>query len=108
MQTMLAGLYPPQGQSVWNADIKWQPISIAISDPVIDPFAMLDNDWNVMRLCYFQYLQINNLKCPAAKEAWGPINDENIPEYANILNENRVCEVIATHIFSRFYAIYPV
>ncbi|XP_065723269.2 prostatic acid phosphatase isoform X1 [Drosophila suzukii] len=36
-QSNLAGLYEPQGEDIWNADIKWQPIPIHTTPEKEDP-----------------------------------------------------------------------
>ncbi|RWS27799.1 lysosomal acid phosphatase-like protein 3 [Leptotrombidium deliense] len=36
--SILAGLYPPKGRWIWNKDLSWQPIAIAVREAKVDGF----------------------------------------------------------------------
>jgi hypothetical protein len=68
LQSMLAGLFPPQGHAYWKNDLAWQPSAYEINDPL---------------------LRMYNVKCPSYTAAYQPISDDNIPESRNWLKEEQ-------------------
>ncbi|XP_046419850.1 venom acid phosphatase Acph-1-like [Neodiprion fabricii] len=68
LQLVLAGLFPPIGQQIWNPDLPWQPVSV-FSENINEDFLLFPQDCSMYQKAYRNFLQ--------SKEARQQINKYN-------------------------------